>query len=82
MRFAHSPDDDRLTTIVQDHLRKVGKPLRRDYRIVISKRNDGWAVSVADVDSLLRGERPRNGDAYHIEDKGGRVRLLYIEAGI
>jgi hypothetical protein len=82
MRLARSPDDDWLTAIVQDHRRKFSRPLPRNCRFVISKRSDGWAVSVADIDALLRGERAREGDAYHIEDKDGRLRLLNIEAGI
>ena len=82
MRLAHSPEDDRLTAIVEEHLRKARATMPDSPRFVISKRTDGWAVSVCDIESFLRAQRPRCEGAYHIEDKGGRLRLLYIEAGI
>ena len=82
LRLARSPDDDRLTTIVQNHLRKMHKTLPASYRFVISKRRDGWAVDALDFEAILRGERPHSTGAYHIEDKAGRLKLLYIEADI
>ena len=82
MRFARSPRDDRLTAVVMEHLKKAHKVLPPNYRFVISKRSDGWAVDAFDFDALRNGGRPRGIGAYHIEDKDGRLRLLYIEADI
>ena len=82
MRFARSPQDDRLTAVVLEHMTKAHKALPPKYRFVISKRSDGWAVDAFDFDALLQGGRPRGIGAYHIEDKDGRLRLLYIEADI
>jgi len=82
MRLAHSPEDDRLTTVVDEHMRKARTPMPDNHRFVISRRTDGWAVSVCDIESFLRAERPRCEGAYHVEDSRGRLRLLYIEAAI
>lgn len=82
MRFARSPQDDRLTSIVVEHLKKAHKVLPPDYKFVMSKRSDGWAVDAFDVDALLKGGQLHGIGAYHIEDKGGRLTLLYIEADI
>jgi hypothetical protein len=82
MRFARSPQDDRLTAVVMEHLKKAHKVLPPNYRFAISKRRDGWAVDAFDVDALLNGKRQRGIGAYHIEDMDGRLRLLYIEADI
>jgi len=80
-RFAHSPEDDRLTTIVETFMKKAHHPLPENPRFVIAKRKDGWGVFVLDFEAFLRGERPQF-DTFHIGNKGGRPQLLYIEAGI
>ena len=82
MRLAHSPEDDRLTTTVEDHMRKARTPMPENHRFVISKRADGWAVSVCDIESFLTAERPRCEGEYHLEYKGGRLRVRYIEPAI
>ncbi len=82
MRFAHSPEDDRVTAIVTEHLAKARKVLPPNYKFVISRRSDGWAVDAFDFDALLKEGRPRGIGAYHIEDRGGRLKLLYIETEI
>lgn len=79
MRLARSPEDDNLTAIAEEHMRKAHIPLPANHRFIISKRMDGWAISVCDIESFLRADRPHCVGAYHIEHKGGRMRLLYIE---
>ena len=80
-RFAHSPEDDELTSIVEAFMIKANIPLPATHRFVIAKRKDGWGVFVVNFESFLRGDRLKF-DTFHIGNKDGRPELLYIEAGI
>lgn len=80
MRFARSPGDDRLTSLVTEHMRKAKVPLPPNPRFFISKRSDDWVVSVMDVDAIRHGKKPA-GRSYHISDQNGELRILFGEAG-
>jgi hypothetical protein len=80
-RFAHGPEDDELTSIVEAFMNKANIPLPANHRFVITKRKDGWGVFVVNFESFLRGDRLQF-DTFHIGSKDGRPELLYIEAGI
>ena len=81
MRFARSPDDDRLTSLVTEHMRKAKVPLPPNARFFISKRSGNWVVSVMDIEAIRHGKKPA-GFSYHISDQGGELRILFGEAGI
>ena len=80
-RLAHSPEDDRLTTIVKRFMNEAHIPLPDNSMFVISKRKRGWGISVLDFEAFLKGDRPQF-DTYRIGYRRGRLELLYIEAGI
>ena len=81
MRVALSPADDELTSLVMAHMEKAKLPIPQNHRFLISSRDGHWAVCVVDLGALCRGERPRF-DTYHVGEREGKLRILFVSAGI
>ena len=78
MRFARSPEDDGLTSLVDKHMRSSAIPFPRTYDFLVSKRGDSWRVSVIDMEGLRNG-RTRPGVTFNVGVRKGRLRVLFQE---
>jgi hypothetical protein len=81
MRIAVSPSDDELTSVVAEEMKKRQEPFPANYKFLIGRRDRHWTVTVIDFDAVCRGERP-SAITYHVEKKGGHVRILFEAANI
>lgn len=79
LRLAVSPSDDEMTSLVAEEMKRRKEPFPEQYRFLIGKRGQHVIVSVIDLEAACRGERP-GANTYHLEKKGGRVRILYEAA--
>jgi hypothetical protein len=81
MRLAVSPSDDELTSIVAKEMGRRKERFPEHYKFLIGKRGRHLIVSVIDFEAACRGDRP-SATTYHLEKKGGVVRILFEAAEI
>jgi hypothetical protein len=76
IRFARSPEDDRLTSLVSEYMKhaKVASPPNPQF--FISRRAENWVVSVLDLEAIREGRRP-TGVSYIVSERHGKLRILY-----
>jgi hypothetical protein len=78
LRFARSPEDDRLVSAVLEYMKKSRENLPGKHRFVVSGRAGDWRVAVLDMEAIWKGERPQGGLTYHVGNRSGRLRMLYV----
>jgi len=71
-----SPEERELIAFVDKFVDASGSPFPRPRGHIVSKQGDGWNVTMLDLASLRRGERPKE-LTYHVRRIGGHLEITH-----
>lgn len=72
----HSSEELEIIAFVDKFVDTSGSPFPRPRGHIVSKQGDGWDVTMLDLVSLRKGERPKE-LTYHVRRVGGRLEITH-----